>query len=41
MSDQTSLLKDGGSKLELKLAQREAELTIINRIQQGLALGKF
>jgi serine phosphatase RsbU (regulator of sigma subunit) len=37
MSDQTSLPKDGGSKLELKLAQREVELTIINRIQQGLA----
>ena len=37
MSDQTSLLIDGGSKLRLELAQREAELTIINRIQQGLA----
>jgi serine phosphatase RsbU (regulator of sigma subunit) len=37
MSDQTSLPKDGGSKLELELAQREAELTIINSIQQGLA----
>jgi serine phosphatase RsbU (regulator of sigma subunit) len=37
MSDQTSLPMDGGSKLRLELAQREAELTIINRIQQGLA----
>lgn len=37
MPDQTSLLMDGGSKLELELAQREAELNIINRIQQGLA----
>ena len=37
MSDQTSLPEDGGSKLKLELAQREAELTIINSIQQGLA----
>jgi serine phosphatase RsbU (regulator of sigma subunit) len=37
MSDQTSLPKDGGSKLKLELAQREAELTIIDSIQQGLA----
>ena len=37
MSDQTSLPKDDGSKLKLELAQRDAELTIINSIQQGLA----
>jgi hypothetical protein len=37
MSNQTTLPKDGGSKLKQKLAQREAELAIINSVQQALA----
>jgi serine phosphatase RsbU (regulator of sigma subunit) len=37
MSGQTTLPKDGGSKLKQKLAQREAELAIINSVQQALA----
>ena len=37
MPDHESLSKDAESKLRLELAQREAELTIINSIQQGLA----
>ena len=37
MSDPTSVPKAGGSKLKRELAQREAELAIINRVQQGLA----
>jgi serine phosphatase RsbU (regulator of sigma subunit) len=37
MKDQTSLSRDGISKLRLELAQLEAELNIITSIQQGLA----
>ncbi len=37
MAEQTSLPKSGSPELELELAQREAELNIINSIQQGLA----
>jgi serine phosphatase RsbU (regulator of sigma subunit) len=37
MSEQTSLPKDDDARLKLKLAQREAELAIINTVQQGLA----
>jgi serine phosphatase RsbU (regulator of sigma subunit) len=37
MTCQTSLPKDDRSKLELELAQREAELSIINSVHQGLA----
>jgi serine phosphatase RsbU (regulator of sigma subunit) len=37
MTDRTSLPRDGISRLELKLAQREAELNILNRVQQALA----
>ncbi len=37
MSDQTSLSNDIGSSFGQKLAQREAELAIINSVQQGLA----
>jgi hypothetical protein len=37
MPDQTSSCTDGDSKLKQALAQREAELAIINSVQQGLA----
>jgi len=37
MADQTSMSKDKSPKLKQELLQREAELTIINTIQQGLA----
>jgi serine phosphatase RsbU (regulator of sigma subunit) len=37
MPEQTSLPKDDDAQLKLVLAQREAELAIINTVQQGLA----